>query len=193
MFFREVSFHVNPRRRRRAVIFRERRGGKSFSVSALHVIVHGGNCIKFLRKVLCGGYTPGKTIRKGRKRGRWWGWEWEISFRSLPRTNFRRCTFTASAIVSLHTKLDYRPTVIVLQHLLVGGQGHVLRIVLFPIMFSTKFAKHRARKNRIFASQIGLCGFLYSTITYSYILYLRSYSPFYRRKRLFLYFRANTR
>lgn len=49
------------------MIFRERRGGKSFLVSTLHVIMHGGNCIKFLRKVLRGGYTPGKTIRKGRK------------------------------------------------------------------------------------------------------------------------------
>lgn len=44
-------------------------------------------------------------------------------------------------------KLDYRPTVIVLQHLLVGGQGHVLGIVLLPIMFSTKFAKCSAKES----------------------------------------------
>lgn len=37
------------------------------------------------------------------------GQEWEILFRSVSHTNFRRCTFTASAIVSLHAKLDYRP------------------------------------------------------------------------------------
>lgn len=88
-------------------------------------------------------HTLDKTIRKGRKgagtvagmRG------WEIPFRSLPRTNFRRRTFTASAIVSLHAKLDYRPTVIVLQHLLVEGQRHVLRIVLFP-----NYVFHQVRK-----------------------------------------------
>lgn len=89
--------------------------------------------------------TPGKIVRRGEKKvGRGGG---GIPFRSLSRTNFRRRTLTTSAIVSLHAKLDYRPALIVLQHQLVGGQGHVLRTVLLPIMFFTKFAKCCAKES----------------------------------------------
>lgn len=70
---------------------------------------------KFPRVVLRDGILRRATIRKGGRKERGVGARGrEILLRSFSsvRTNFRRRTFTASAIVSLHPKLDYRPVVI---------------------------------------------------------------------------------
>lgn len=162
----------------------QRTARNSFSFSMLYVIVRGGSC----EIPSAGSYAEDilqtRRFRKGRKCGRGWGGGKSpfVLFREFPATyvySFR--DRFASREIGLSTYCNSPPALSRRR-----TRTRAQDTVLLPIMFSTKFAKHRARKNRIFATKIEFRGFLCRTITF-FTFYI---DFFLSRKRTSLIFRC---